>query len=201
MKRAIVLIGWLTLCLGVLWWWLDSHLREGYGIFLPPHGTVLGEVEGVVVSSANGPSRRGVYGLEYECVELVNRAYVQKFGHANMTRSGHADSYYWTSWKKGLLSYPNGGTDPPQKWDTLVFDEGPDDGSVGHVALVTKIDLQKKEVVFIQQNVVVHRNPFFRKYIWQDSLLLRKDNSGRWWVDVRPPYRIPVAGWSRPNRR
>jgi hypothetical protein len=179
------------------WMWVQSYLSQGWGLFLPSDGAVLGTMNNVTVYAKNGPSHRGKYGLEFECVELVNRAYVEKLGHKNMAKMGHADSYFWEPFNKDLVANKNGGTIPPQMDDILVFDNGPEDGSVGHVGLITEVNVQEGIIHFVQQNFVIHhKNHLFKKFLWQDSLHLRHDGL-KWWVDVHSPYPWPVAGWSR----
>ncbi|NBS41348.1 hypothetical protein EBS80_01690, partial [bacterium] len=72
-------------------------VHDGYRFFLdqPTHGSVLGDVGGVAVYAGDGYDVRGEYGLEYQCVELVNRALVQKHGFRNLAKTGDADTYFW----------------------------------------------------------------------------------------------------------
>jgi len=190
---TISLVAWLAGAAAIVVW---SKHDEGYALSLPPHGTKLGEVEGVAVYSADGGDVRGTYGLEFQCVETVNRALVQKLGFRNLAKTGDADSYFWGAEGKGLAAYPNGGSEPPRKWDALVFDGGDDDGSVGHVAVITSVDATS--VTFVQQNFrscALHG--LLCKYLWQDSLPLA--NSGGKWQIAQGRYPQPVAGWSRPQ--
>jgi hypothetical protein len=169
----------------------------GWGIFfLPVHGTVLGEFEGVTIHSAAGFNLRGEYGLEYQCVELINRFYAIRLGHKNMTKHGHADSYFWDSERKGLVAYENGGQEPPKKYDILVFDGGPRDGVVGHVALVTEVDHRRNVVQIVQQNTPEVRYGLFHHYRWQDELLFSRTSTGGWSISAGD-FSIPIAGWSR----
>jgi hypothetical protein len=203
MKR-IKIVAWtaLVLCAALLIAW---RLTTGWSFFFaaPPHGEILGVENGVEVRANASASVRGEYGLEYECVELINRYYVQILGHRNMTRTGHADSYYWSAHEKGLAAYPNGGSTRPEIHDILVFDWADDDGSVGHVAVVVDVDLATGSVTFIQQNMTVRADGgLFRREVWMDTLPLRSLNNG--WTVEQGHYNIPVAGWARvapPARR
>lgn len=171
-----------------------SLVQRGYGFVLPPHGTALGEYEGIVVYAPGGYDTRGEYGLEYQCVELVNRALTRKRGHRNLTRTGDADTYFWYGEDKGLVVYNNGSPVPPEPWDVLVFDGGDDDGSVGHVAIVTQVHLASGRVEFIQQNATACVGHVLCKYVWKDSLPIVREADG-WRVVTK--FNPPVAGWSR----
>lgn len=192
-RVIISLVAWLAGSIMVVLW---SKHEDGYRFSLPSHGTKLGEVEEVAVYSADGDDVRGTYGLEYQCVELVNRALVQKLGFRNLAKTGNADSYFWEAKEKGLVAYPNGGSEPPRKWDALVFDDGNDDGSVGHVAVITSVDATS--VTFVQQNFrSCEMYGLLCKYLWIDSLPLA--NSGDGWHIAQGRYPQPAAGWSRPQ--
>lgn len=173
------------------------RLNTGWNFRLSPvpHGTILGEHQGVAVHAYGwGDSVRGDYGLEYECVELVNRYYVQVLGHRNMTKSGDADSYFWSATAKGLKAFPNGGVNPPAADDILVFDGGPEDGSVGHIAII--VEVTDTSVTFVEQNMKVFADRVFEKDVWKDSLPMRHLED-EWFVDPGH-YPFPIAGWSRP---
>jgi len=189
--RAALLLALVTAC------YFGWRLATGWMLlFLVPHGELLGTYEGVEVrSDGMGSSVRGEYGYEYECVELVNRYYVKVLGHSNMTKTGHADSYFWEANQKGLIAHPNGSSVRPQKHDILVSDGGPEDGSPGHVALIVDVDEAAGIVTIIQQNTVVRADFIFRRDVWIDTLQLRTVD-GDWFVD-QGPYPIPIAGWSR----
>ncbi len=190
---AVSVIAWIVGSATVLVW---SASNNGYHFSLPPHGTKLGEVEGVAVYSADGSDVRGTYGLEYQCVELANRAFSQKLGFRNLAKTGNADSYFWEAREKDLVAYPNGGSEPPKKWDALVFDGGDDDGSVGHVAVITSVDAAS--VTFIQENFrSCELRGLLCKYLWTDTLPLA--NSGGGWHIAQGRYPQPAAGWSRPQ--
>ena len=196
LKRVIV----VTLLVPLMWvagltaW----RLRSDWTFFFlaPQAGEILGTHNGVsVYAYGSGGSVRGDYGLEYECVELVNRYYVQVLGHRNMTKTGHAESYYWDAREKGLIAYNNGESVAPSVHDILVFDGGQDDGSVGHVAIVVEVDKERGSITFIEQNMIAYTDWVFRRDIWKDTLPLTHLD-GEWFVDQRR-YTLPVVGWSR----
>ncbi len=199
--RVIKSLSVLALVALLLWAAGLTALRLGAGwtfsFTAPAAGDVLGTHNGVDVRAyGSGGSVRGEFGLEFECVELVNRYYVQALGHRNMTKTGHAESYYWDARHKGLVAYPNGGSEPPAVHDILVFDGGESDGSVGHVAIVTQVDLEAGAITFVEQNMIAYTDFVFRRDIWKDTLPLLKNLDGEWFVD-QGRYTLPVAGWSR----
>lgn len=194
LQRLILtlLIASLLWVAGVTVW----RINTGWNFrFSPvPHGTILGNHQGVTVHAYGwGDSVRGDYGLEYECVELVNRYYVQVLGHRNLTRTGDADSYFWSATAKGLKAFPNSGPVAPAVHDILVFDGGPEDGSVGHVAII--VEVTDSGVTFIEQNMKVFTDHAFEKDVWKDTLPLQHVD-GEWFVD-HGLYPFPIAGWSR----
>lgn len=171
-------------------------VQSGYGLLLPGHGTLLGEVDGVAVYAHAGYDVRGKYGREFQCVELANRALVLKRAHRNLSKTGNAESYFWDASEKGLVAYENGGLVPPEPWDILVFDGGENDGSVGHAAVVTVVG--DGWVEFIQQNFVEYKlSGLLLQYRWKDSLPLVREEDG--WRVGQGDYPQPVAGWTRPK--
>ena len=147
------------------------------------HGQLLGFVNGVAVRQHAGDSRRGRYGLEFQCVELINRYYAERLGHRNMTKSGHADSYFFKAEAKGLESFPNGSPEPPRVNDILIFDGGDMDGAAGHVAIVYEV--ADEHVCFAQQNY----KP------WYGCLPLAQGEAG-WLIEPLEPT-LPCIGWAR----
>ena len=194
-----VLIAWLV---GLILWlagFTAWRLHTGWKFFFnaPAHGEILGVENGVAVRAYGwGDSQRGEFGLEYECVELVNRYYAQVLKYRNMAKMGHAESYFWDASPKGLVAYPNGGSVPPAVHDILVFDGGFEDGSVGHVAIVVGVDVANNTVTFIQQHSIATADVVFRRERWKDTVPLRFLD-GKWFV-AQGRYTTPVAGWSRP---
>lgn len=194
-KFATILFIGIVLCVTCVTVW---RLNTGWSFFLaaPAHGEILGVENGVEVRAYGvGGSVRGEFGLEYECVELVNRYYVQVLGYRNMTRTGHAESYFWDARAKGLIAFQNGSSTPPAIHDILVFDGGESDGSVGHVAVVVGVDVDAGSVTFIQQNIRARADAVFVRDVWKDTLALRS-LEGEWFIN-QGHYTFPVAGWSR----
>jgi hypothetical protein len=94
----------------------------------------------------------GTYGYEWQCVEYVNRFYIEALNHTgytcgpppnytpdHMKGCGNAVNYYANYQQLALSRYPNGGTVPPRPDDILVFSQLTKDGlaGFGHVAIVT----------------------------------------------------------------
>lgn len=146
MRRAALIV--LVLALAGLAWVVGSAILAGYD--LPPeHGEVIATWEGSTVHYQNSfvGSRRGTYGLEFQCVELANRYLVTR-GHRNLTRTGHALSYYTGARAKGLRPYPNGGTEAPRVGDLIVFRHATI--KEGHVGIITAVNTTS--VTVLQQN-------------------------------------------------
>lgn len=146
-------------------------------------GQLLGMYNGVNIYRHIGDSRRGDYGLEYQCVELVNRYYATELDHANMTRTGDADTYWYAASSKDLVRFPNGSDTPPAPDDILTFDPEGDDDVPGHVAIVTSVSDTK--VCVVQQNAQDWRQCF--------SLEVR----GGTYTIVDTFSNMPAVGWSR----
>lgn len=157
----------------------SPNLRRGW------HGQLKGFLNGVPIQRQVGPSQRGTYGLQFQCVEFVNRYYADVLGHRNLARTGNADSYFYDAAAKGLVAFPNGGETPPAVNDILVFDsDGPGvHTDPGHVAIVYEVS--ETRVCFAQQNA---RN--------SSDCLPVQVQAGRWYVSPLAPDR-PVVGWSR----
>ncbi|EKD32699.1 MAG: Trypanothione synthetase protein [uncultured bacterium] len=149
-------------------------------------GELLGLWNGVAVRGKGRYNRRGVFGLEYECVEFANRYYTTKLGHNNMTKTGNADSYFYSAKKKGLNPNKNGCELPPERNDLIVFDpEGHEDDDPGHVAVVT--ERTENEVCFVAQSAVP----------WFNCLPIAQTKSGGWHV-VPLSDKLTTVGWLRP---
>ena len=165
----------------------ERDVVEVPGNGAPFHGRIMGFYNKVPIYYHGGTDRRGKFGLEFQCVELINRYYAS-LGHQNMTRLGHADAYFWQAEGKGLVSFPQGGTEKPRRDDILVFDISNNDGFPGHVAVIYSVT--DTYTCFVQQNVDT---------TWRTCLpLLQTD--GKWQVlvpkDKKKTYRA-VAGWAR----
>ena len=152
------------------------------------HGRIMGFYKTVPIYFHGGDSRRGIYGLEFQCVELINR-FLVSLGHRNLERTGHADSYLWDADSKGLKSFLNGGPERPRINDVLVFDTSDQDGDPGHVAIIYSVT--DKYVCFVQQNVGKK---------WRDCFPMKQTLENEWNITI--PAKLsnicpPVAGWAR----
>lgn len=145
-------------------------------------GQVLGFYQGVPVRRHVDESRRGNYGLEFQCVEFVNR-YLVSLGHRNLTRTGNADSYFYDARAKGLIPMANGSTSHPEVGDVVVFDPDGVGKDPGHVAVVSEVASDK--VCIVQQN-----SPEWVRCLRLESA------AGRWRVQPLNPN-LPCVGWVR----
>ena len=88
-------------------------------------------------------------GMEWQCVEYVNRYYYSKY-QINLAGAGNAVNYYSYGSANGLTPYLNGNTTvAPQAGDILCFSGGPE--GYGHVAIVCGCN-GSNEVDVIEQN-------------------------------------------------
>ncbi|MBF0547437.1 MAG: SUMF1/EgtB/PvdO family nonheme iron enzyme [Candidatus Riflebacteria bacterium] len=121
-------------------------------------GDQIGSFSGVVARSdvnepLNPPYNNEVgsnTGLEWQCVEFMNRYYFQ-VNHVNLRSIGgfNASATYPYAAALGLNAMSNGGTASPQVGDILCFSGGT--GGYGHVAIIR--DVGPNYVVCIQQHV------------------------------------------------
>lgn len=112
-------------------------------------GTALGSYNGVTAYSNGSVSYvgpYGTYGYQYQCVEYINRYYVQALGWKNMRGMGNANAYCSNTASTGLKVYLNNGTTGPKTGDILVSKGG----SYGHVAIVREVGTTYVKV--IEQN-------------------------------------------------
>lgn len=146
-------------------------------------GQVMGMLNGVAIYRHMGADERGLHGLEFECVEFVNRYYASVYGHRIPMRNGNADSYFHDPAPKGLVAFPSGGATAPVLNDILVFDSDGPGGDPGHVGIVYEVSEQR--ICFAQQNT---SHP-------SECLSVRVQN-GNWTLTPLAPNR-PCVGWSR----
>jgi chitodextrinase len=120
-----------------------------------PYDTFIGDFSSVKINS-NGDitnlsndyySVNGVTtGMKWQCVEYVNRYYLQVYNKNIRIPGTDAKDYYKTATDRGLSAYPNDGSVLPQPGDILVS-EG---GTYGHVAIVREVT--ENRVYVAQQN-------------------------------------------------
>lgn len=208
--KALPWIGWwwngnveYALDTALTWWRFNRGLTwevfpravttSGFGLVeIKPaknrghHGQLLGFLNGVAVYQHLRESQeRTGYGQAYQCVEFVNRYYSERFGHRNLSGSGHANSYFWNAESKGLRRFENGSPNPPQQDDILVFDQKPDDGNPGHIGVVYRVDRSRGKVCLAQQNMDR----------WHGCLRLERRGNG--WHVGSINKDLPCVGWAR----
>lgn len=174
-----------------------------------PYGTLLGNFNGVnvysngcvdpsvatakclainqqVYADAYNTSNAGGYnsGLQWQCVEFINRYYYQIYGKDIKVGGGNAKDYWSLASAKGLVAYPNGGTVPPQVGDIIVSKGNGASGNVGHVAIVKSVSANK--IHLVEQN-------------WHEGLgdldHVLAISSGNKIANFSSAY--PVTGWLR----
>lgn len=183
MKRFAIAALLAAVASGTSWLWLRGYHIE------PKHGTRLAAVGGVdIYYHREGIERRGQFGLEYECVEFVNR-WLAVHGHRNLSRTGHALSYFNEAKAKGLVPYNNGGSVKPQHGDVIVFESSQHD--FGHVGIV--VEVNSDSVLVAQQNATM-RAAFLAKPMPLERFALA-DSEGKWTVAPRRP--LACIGWAR----
>lgn len=97
-------------------------------------------------------------GLSYQCVEFVKRYYYEHYHHRMPDSYGHAKHFFddrlangQLSIKRALYQYANGAGDLPSKGDILIYSPSLLN-RYGHVAIVSKVDMENKTIEIIQQN-------------------------------------------------
>jgi surface antigen len=118
--------------------------------------TAIGSFKGVTAFS-NGSVKNdsGIYntsiginsGLEWQCVEYINRYYYLIYGINIRIPGQNADQYYPNASSRNLTSFQNGGNTSPEIGDILCFRGG----AGGHVAIITQVS--PTQITVIQQNV------------------------------------------------
>ncbi len=181
MKRRIALVVSATSIAIVVFWALGFRLE-------PVRGEILAVHDGAPIYYQRGADMRGTYGLEFECVEFVNR-WLVSHGYRNLTQTGHALSYLESASAKGLMAYPNGGSEPPRWGDVIVFSSSRQPN--GHVGVVVAVG--PRGIWVAQQNATLRLGPIVRPlpYEW----LPLRHQGDRWLVRSRWP--LTCLGWSR----
>jgi hypothetical protein len=128
-----------------------------------PFGTPIGSFNSVIAySNGTGTFDSMIHnnsggvrtGLEWQCVEYINRYYDVIYGVNILSPAGNASAYFNSAVQRGLTSYPNGGTTIPQVGDILCFSGGAPSGGqpgAGHAAIIRSVSASS--VTVIQQNV------------------------------------------------
>lgn len=119
-------------------------------------GTLLGTVDGVDVrynplgyaSNINNTYNGTTTGMKWQCVEFVNRYYLQVYGMNIRIAGTNANQYYTTASQRGLVAKNNGGSTAPRVGDVLCFSGG--SGGYGHVMIITEVSSNQIKVA--QQN-------------------------------------------------
>ena len=113
-------------------------------------GTVVGSYNGVTAYSNGTVSTVGptsTYGIQYQCVEYVNRYSVVAKHKSNMKSTGNAKDYC-SGRPTGYTVYTNPSATKPATGD-IVVSAG---GTYGHVAIVREVDSGSTFIKVIHQN-------------------------------------------------
>lgn len=162
---------------------------------VPPCGEPLAFYRGIPARS-NGDNQftedsceipeRGLYGLQYQCVEYVKRFYTEALGvDTSNWRNLNAVDYFENENAEnlGLVAFMNGGDTPPAPDDIIVF-AGSTRDSAGHIAIV--MNVTQTAVNIIEQN-----------WSTQGTAILElSENNGKYEV-VRVGSSYTVLGWLR----
>ncbi|MDB5386553.1 MAG: hypothetical protein JWM11_2199, partial [Planctomycetaceae bacterium] len=135
---------------------LSRELLESIrGLSLDDFNTPIGSFNNVEAKSNGTPLNNShtyntdmdvTTGLEWQCVEYVNRYYFEHYGIDLLSLGSlNADSFYSAS--LGLNRYANGSNTQPQVGDILCFGGG----DFGHVAIIREVT--PTQIFVIQQNV------------------------------------------------
>ena len=82
-------------------------------------------------------------GMKWQCVEFVNRYYLQIFGINIRIPGQDAIDYYPNANQRGLDAFPNGGVTSPQVGDILCLGGNKD----GHVAIIREVNTTNIKVI------------------------------------------------------
>lgn len=126
-------------------------------------------------------------GMKWQCVEFVNRYYLQVYNMNIRIAGENAKDYYRKASDRGLVAYSNGivGTVEPQVGDIIVS-EGTSRND-GHVAIVRKVTSDK--IYLVQQNYLNTQSDA------DGSFLRRHGNALEGFGGNDTSY--PIRGWLR----
>ena len=163
---------------------VKSHEKDDKGIVLDRYNGIPVYENARITGKRRHIAPDGYnYGLKWQCVEFVKRYYHDRLHHRMPDGWGNAKDFFdrhvpdgGLNKRRNLLQFTNGSKSKPQVDDIMVFDFGP----YGHVAIVSKVDANRLEVV--QQNMGRNTRASYRIY----------EKNGKWYVD-----NDDVLGWLR----
>jgi len=122
--------------------------KVDYGYYVGEFSSVEAKSNGSTGYVSNEYNSYNDYntGMKWQCVEYVNRYYLQIYSKQIRIAGRNANDYYQNATERGLVAYPNDGSEPPQVGDIIVSEYG----STGHVAIVREVNADK--IYVIQQN-------------------------------------------------
>lgn len=153
----------------------------------PQWGTQIANVDGIPVYSNGADTNNAVsstYGLEYQCVELVQRYFAKTWKNTPAKWPNVSSAYQMFDYPpSGVQAIKNGSSPGPVRGDAIVFNKASGFPN-GHVAIVT--DVAGGQIYFAEQNW----STGVGQATWgQDSLPISKSNY------ISPRGVLPVRGW------
>ena len=113
------------------------------------HRGIIAKSNGEDMGSGESCGGRGIYGLQYQCVEYIKRFYGEALSVESELWRGNAIDYFYRAEKYGFTVYKNGeSTIAPSPDDLLVFNSST--SVYGHVAIITTAT--SNSVSIIEQN-------------------------------------------------
>lgn len=114
-------------------------------------GTALTSLDGIPIYSNAGDVDNGcigTYGILYQCVELVQRYFAQRWGYPDVWSGVYGAADMRAIHPGDIAFVPNGGLPGPREGDAVLFYGG----GVGHVALVKGVDPARGQLTLVEEN-------------------------------------------------
>ncbi len=137
-KKGIGIFAFATIAI-ILLSGIGAAADKNYGEYLDQYKGVSAYSSGSCIANYIGNCANLPVYNKYQCVEYVIRFYSAaiKIDTSSWVGSGNAATYYGSASTKGLMSFPNGGSERPKPDDILAFSGGT--GGYGHVAIITEV--------------------------------------------------------------
>jgi hypothetical protein len=114
-------------------------------------GIILTRLDGVPVYWNAGDVDNGcdgTYGILYQCVELAQRYFAQRWGYPPTWAGVGAAADMPANHPGDIQFIPNGGSSGPREGDALIFFGG----GFGHVAVVSGVDRRTGQITLVEEN-------------------------------------------------
>jgi hypothetical protein len=146
-------------------------------------GTVLTYVDGIPVYWNAGDIDNGcdvMYGIAYQCVELVQRYFALRWGYPAIWRGVGGAADMRTHHPGDIQFIPNGGSPGPREGDALLFYGG----AFGHIAIIQRVDRHAGQIDIAEENWSPSGQASLSIYP-DNSISIRDSNAGSY----------TIAGW------